>query len=79
MRGAIYTWARTWHGFGGLEALKKPFVSVVVALEGGGGTRLMGILDGDCEGVAIGQTVVGRIGETAFAGQSVPTIRWSRA
>lgn len=79
MRGKIYAWTRTWHGFGGLEALDKPFVSIVVALDGGGGARLMGILDGETEGVAIGQAVVGRIAETPFGGQAVPAIRWTRA
>lgn len=79
MRGKIYTWTRTWHGFGGLEALDKPFVSVVVALDGGGGARLMGILDGDTEGVAIGQAVVGGVAETPFGGEAVPAIRWKRA
>jgi uncharacterized protein len=78
MRGEIYTWTRTWHPFGGLDALERPFVTLVVALEGGGGARLMGILEGAAEGVAIGQKVVGRVAETEYDGRAVPAIRWMR-
>ena len=28
LKGEIYTWARTWHPFGGTEALPKPFVTL---------------------------------------------------
>lgn len=79
MRGEIYTWTRNWHSFGGLEALEKPFVIVVVKLDGADGARLMGILEGDTSDVAIGCKVTGRVGQTLYADRSVPAIRWSRA
>lgn len=79
MRGEIYTWTRNWHPFGGLEALEKPFVIVVVKLDGAHGARLMGILDGETTDVAIGQKVTGRVAQTPYADRSVPAIRWSRA
>lgn len=76
LTGNVYSWTRNWHPFGGLEALEKPFVIAVVALGGGGGARLVGIMD-DPGDVHIGQTVRGRITTTQFAADTVPSIRWS--
>jgi hypothetical protein len=77
MRGAIYAWARTWHPFGGLERIETPFVTAVVTLEGAGGARLTGLLEGAEDGLAIGAKVRGRIDVTRVAGDSIPSIRWS--
>src|SRR3990167_11287437 len=33
LKGAIYSWTRTWHTFDGLEEIRMPFVSLVVDLD----------------------------------------------
>lgn len=76
LSGKVYSWTRSWHPFGGLEAIGKPFVIAVVQMEGGGKARLIGIMDDPGE-VRIGQSVTGRITTTEFAGGSVPSIRWA--
>jgi uncharacterized OB-fold protein len=75
-RGEIYSWTRTWHPFGGTEALNLPFVSLVVSLPAAGGVRLTGLLDGDETGLAIGAAVAGAPSEVAVAGRTVPALRW---
>lgn len=76
LTGKVYSWTRSWHPFGGLEAIEKPFVIAVVRLDGGGGARLIGIMD-DSGDIHIGQPVSGRIMSTPFGGDTVPSIRWS--
>lgn len=76
LTGQVYSWTRSWHPFGGLEAIDKPFVIAVVQLDGGGRARLVGIMD-DPGGVRIGQPVTGRITATPFGDGAVPSIRWS--
>lgn len=76
LAGNLYSWTRSWHPFGGLEAIDKPFVIAVVKLTGGGGARLIGIMD-DPGAVHIGQSVSGRITTTKFADETIPSIRWS--
>lgn len=75
--GEIFTWTRSWHPFGGLEAVDKPFVSLVVSVDGTDGRRLTGILEGDETGVAIGARVRGRIDAVTVMGRRIPAIRWS--
>lgn len=79
MTGAVYSWTRTWHPFGGTEGIGIPFVTVVVELPEAGGRRLTGVLEGETEAVAIGAPVRGEVGETLFTGQLIPTIRWRLA
>ncbi len=74
--GSVFTWTRTWHPFGGLEGIGVPFVTVVVALEGAGQTRMVGILDGADAGLQIGAKVEGRVGDTPFGGDRIPSLRW---
>tara|TARA_R110002072_G_scaffold93924_6_gene208002 strand:- start:4232 stop:4642 length:411 start_codon:yes stop_codon:yes gene_type:complete len=73
--GTIYSWTRTWHGFGGLEGISKPFVIAVVELADAGGVRLIGILDAPGE-IHIGQDVSGTITTTPYGSNEVPAIRW---
>lgn len=77
-KGEVFSWTRTWHAFGGLERIEKPFVIAVVKLDGGGGARLVGIVDDSGE-VTIGQRVQGGVAQTAYANTSVPAFHWRRA
>lgn len=78
IKGRIFSWTRTWHPFGGLEALPLPFVSVLVEIDGTDGKRLMGLLEGigEQDEVRIGAAVTGRIGRTQYGDESVPVINW---
>lgn len=76
LTGKVYSWTRSWHPFGGLEAIDKPFVIAVVQLDRAGQARLVGIMDDPGE-VSIGQPVRGRITTTPFGDATVPSIRWS--
>lgn len=75
-RGAIYSWTRNWHRFGGLEALDIPFITATVALPQAGGIRLMGLVEpGDAE-IAIGMAVAGQFSTTRCFGSDIPAIHW---
>jgi uncharacterized OB-fold protein len=77
--GTIFTWTRTWHPFGGTEGITTPFVTVVVSIDGAGGKRLMGLLEGDQAGLAIGAKVRGAIGQTRFGDRTIPSFHWRLA
>lgn len=76
-KGTIYSWTRTWHAFGGLQAFQPPFVSVVVALDDLPTVRLLGLLQGDEEGLAIGAPVTGAVHSVEFQGRTIPALSWS--
>ena len=75
LKGSIYSWARTWHPFGGTESLEKPFVTLVVEIDGTQGRRLVGLLEGDPTGLKIGVRVEGRIDATTLGDISIPALR----
>lgn len=78
MRGAIFSWTRTWHRFGFTESLDLPFVSIVATVDDCG-IRLLGRLDDpDQVDPLIGEAIIGRIGATHVEGRDIPTIIWSR-
>ena len=76
MKGAIFTWTRTWHPFGGTEGIGVPFVSVVVSLDGAP-VRLTGLLAQTDADVRIGAAVEGTASVTRIGDDDVPSIRWS--
>lgn len=76
-RGKIYSWTRTWHRFGGLDAFEAPFVSLVVALEDVPSVRLLGVLDGEDADITIGDAVTGKVSAVSFMGRSIPALRWT--
>ena len=76
MAGRIYSWTRTWHPFGGIEGIGKPFVSLIVELAGVGGRRLVGILEDAPQSPQIGAAVEGFVSSTSFEGADIPTIKW---
>ena len=81
MSGRVFSWTRTWHPFDGLESLSKPFVSLIVEIDGTDGVRLMGLLDGDDDGenIGIGSAVTGTAGSTEYADEDIPVIVWQLA
>ncbi len=76
-KGTIYSWTRTWHAFGGLDDLKRPFVSVVVTLTDVPTVRLLGLLETSNGDVAIGASVRGKVHTMKFQGQDLPALQWS--
>jgi uncharacterized OB-fold protein len=64
MKGRVFSWTRTWHPFDGSEGIGVPYVSLIVALPQAGHRRVLGLLDGDDAGLAIGAAVSGRASET---------------
>ena len=78
LAGAIFSHTRTHHPFGGTEAFAKPFTTVLVALDSVP-VRLIGVLEGDETGLAIGAPVTGRVDRTRFDQAEIPALRWSLA
>lgn len=76
LRAQVYSWQKTWHGFGGTEDIGLPYVTVLAALPQAGERRLLGLFDGDVETLAVGAALEGRIAETAIAGTRIPSLRW---
>ncbi|WP_176593684.1 Zn-ribbon domain-containing OB-fold protein [Sphingobium sp. EM0848] len=78
LSGHIFSWTRTWHRFGGTEALPLPYVSLLAEIDGTDGKRLMGLLEGvgEEDRVRIGAPITGRIGSTRFGEEDVPVIIW---
>lgn len=79
MSGAVFTFTRNWHAFGGVEAIGTPFVTVVVQIDDIEGVRLTGLLEGDESDLAIGARVEGRAAVTEVWGDRIPAIRWRLA
>jgi uncharacterized OB-fold protein len=76
MTGTIFTWTRTWHPFGGTEHIARPFVPVVVTLDGAP-VRLIGLLEQTDADVKIGLPVDGAPATTRIGDDDIPSIRWS--
>lgn len=77
MSGRVFSWTRTWHPFGGSEGIGLPYVSLIVELPQAGLRRVLGILAGDDEGLAIGAAVRGQAGTTRMGADEIPALRWS--
>ena len=75
-RGTIFTWTRNWQKIPGLEPLGLPFISMLVSLDEAGDNRLMGTLEGDDTGIAIGKPVTGEIISRTLNGITTPTMVW---
>ncbi|MBK4998766.1 hypothetical protein IAE37_001042 [Pseudomonas sp. S31] len=75
-QGRIYSWTRSWHDFGGPRDLPVPYISVVVELDGAGGKRLLGTLEGNAGQPAIGLPVSARVHADQFEGEPLLSLRW---
>lgn len=77
-RGSVFTYTRTQYRFDRvLERAKDvPYVTVVVELPEADGARVMGVLQGDEEGLAIGAPVRGVICPPSAKTKHYPSIEW---
>lgn len=57
--GIVYSWIRTHMPFVAYYADLVPYVNVLIELPQAGGARLMGLLDGEEDGIRIGARVTG--------------------
>jgi uncharacterized OB-fold protein len=77
--GIVYAWTRTWTQFQGTEGLPTPYVTLLVELPQAGDRRLLGVLEDDETGLAIGAKVTGHAGITHCNGEDIPALRWRLA
>ncbi len=73
-QGRIYSWTRSWYDFGAPRDLPVPYVSVVVELDGAGGKRLLGTLEGGEP--AIGLAVTAQVRASEFEGEALLSLCW---
>ncbi|ETB17987.1 hypothetical protein O983_25585 [Mycobacterium avium 09-5983] len=78
-RGLVYSWIRTHQPFGTEMAKVVPYVNVLVELPDAGGRRLLGLLVGNDDGLAIGAEVVGRIQKPSAQTNDQAVLRWELA
>jgi uncharacterized protein len=76
LAGAVFTWTRTHHRFGGTEGLALPYVTALVTLSAVP-IRLQGLIEGDDAALKIGAVVSGRVDRTRFGDADIPSIRWT--
>ena len=73
--GSVFSWTRTWYRF--VPDLEPPYCVVLVEVDGTDGARVLGLLEGPEEGLAIGRRAAGRIHPAADETRGLPTLRWS--
>lgn len=78
LEGTVFSYTTTHHPFGGTEGFVRPFATVLVSLSSVP-VRLIGMLEGSHDGLAIGTPVKGRIDRTRFGDAEIPAIRWEIA
>ena len=75
-RGRVYSWIRTHYPFVDSYTDLIPYVNVLVELSDADGIRLMGLLLGDAEDLAIGTLVEGAIDPPTPRTADLPALRW---
>jgi len=73
--GSVYSWTRTWYPF--VPERPLPYCVVLAEVDGTDGARLLGVLDGPDDRLAIGQRVTGRIHSASEESRGFPALRWS--
>lgn len=78
-RGVVYSWTRTWYAFDRIKERGEdvPYVVLLVEVEGAGRARVMGVLEGDEEGLGIGAPVRGAIRPPSEKSKGYPSVVWS--
>jgi uncharacterized protein len=78
-RGIVFSWTRTWQKFTPEFASLTPYITVVVQLDGGGGTRLLGLLLGDdTVDPVLGEALEGVIQPGSELTGGTAVLRWRR-
>ena len=77
--GALFSWTKTVHPFGGREGIGVPYTTVLVALPQADGRRLLGLWEGADDELVEGAPVTARIGATRVGASDVPSLHWRRA
>lgn len=76
--GTVYSWTRTWYSFDRTKerADDIPYVTVLAEVNGAGGARVLGMLEGDETGLAMGAPVTGVIKPPSEKSKGYPSIVW---
>ena len=77
--GTVFSWTRTWYPFVAGRADQLPYVVVLAELAQAGGARVLGVLDGDDGGLAIGAPVTGHIVGPSERSGGLATVTWRLA
>lgn len=73
MDGVVHSLAWVRHPFTPAMAGRTPFANLLVELPAAGGARLLGVLEGTADGIAVGTSVAGEIVQDA---DGQPVLRW---
>ena len=74
--GSVFSWTRSWYGFSKDLADQVPYTVVVAELPQAGGTRVIGVVVGPDEEIAIGQSLHGEIVRTDADDPASARLRW---
>ncbi len=76
--GTIYSWTRSWYAFDRVaeRAEDLPYVTLLVEIEGAGGARLLGMLQGNEDALAVGMPVRGSILAPSEKTKGYPSLVW---
>lgn len=77
-RGVVYSWTRTWYSFDRTaeRAEDIPYVTVLAEVNGAGGARVLGVLEGDESQLTIGARVRGVIKPPSAKSKGYPSVCW---
>ena len=77
--GTVFSWTRTWYSFDRTKERSGdlPYVVALVEVSGTSGSRVMGIVDGDSQGIAIGMPVRGIIQPPSEKSKGYASIHWT--
>jgi uncharacterized OB-fold protein len=77
-QGTVFSWTRSWYAFDRVIERKDdlPYVTLVTEIPAAGGTRIMGMLQGDEAGLRIGAPVRGTIHPPCAKSKWYASICW---
>ena len=79
MTGKVHAFTHTRHAFTAERQGKVPFVNLLVELPQAGGARLLGVLTGPEDGLAIGAPLEGYVVPAGEGAHALPTLCWRLA
>jgi uncharacterized OB-fold protein len=77
--GIVYSWTTTWYPFVPERSNELPYTVVLGELAQAGNARLLGVLSGPADGIAIGQALVATIDPPTSESRGFPALRWHLA